>query len=51
MKEIYVFVTHLQGISWLRTQQACAACDIKFNDRLKSALIGSRVNPVGSSGR
>ena len=27
IKEIYVFVTHLQGISWSRTQQAKAACD------------------------
>ena len=27
MKDIYVFVTHLQGISWSRTLQAKAACD------------------------
>ena len=28
VKEIYVFVTHLQGISWSRVFQAFAACDI-----------------------
>ena len=45
MKEIYVFVTHLQGISWSRTQQAKAACDIwcPIRDQEHSACLSQKL--------
>ena len=46
MKEIYVFVTHLQGISWSRTLQAKAACDRKLitSNRLIFIFLGQNTN-------